>query len=93
MANLLDRRASYILLLTAVVFPAPICAQAAAPPREPQQQGRPTVATSLIDAEPKICVRYEYDANGNRVARTTQAVVTSGATWGTALLGCFLWSS
>ena len=38
------------------------------------------------------CSQITYDQSGNRLARTSSAVVTGAATWGSATYGCSAWS-
>jgi hypothetical protein len=37
------------------------------------------------------CIRFTYDTNGNRTARTSGQVQASPVVWGSGTYGCFVW--
>ena len=39
-----------------------------------------------------LCVAYTYDANGNRTAQSNTTGSSTTPTWGTGVLGCFVWT-
>jgi hypothetical protein len=42
---------------------------------------------------PNACIRFTYDLNGNRKTQTSSVFGAPGVTWGSAVYGCFGWTS
>jgi hypothetical protein len=51
------------------------------------------VAAIQAVSVPNTCIRYTYDLNGNRKTQTSSAFGAPGVTWGSAVYGCFGWTS
>jgi hypothetical protein len=42
-------------------------------------------------ASQNSCIAYRYDQNGNLITRNNQTF--GGATWGSPVFGCFIWTT
>ena len=47
----------------------------------------------IMVSTPNECVRYTYDLNGNRKTQNSVLWGAPGTTWGSAVYGCFSWTS
>ena len=51
------------------------------------------IAAIQAVSTPNACIRYTYDLNGNRETQVNSTFGAPGVTWGSAVYGCFSWTS
>lgn len=70
----------------------------AAAPNLAHAQGLPILSVQVASALPiliaagSVCVKYTYDANGNRTAQIVTTIGSGQTLWGAGTYGCYLWS-
>lgn len=50
-----------------------------------------SLSTLFLLGSGSTCVTLAYDTNGNRTTQTTVTISSTGAKWGSATFGCFIW--